>query len=235
VRAVFVVALVLAACEEPRAAQIDASVPAPAAAVDVRAGDDAPPADEDGDDLGTRGVVVLVPLKSFPKDLLDEIETMLERELKVEVRRHEVEPLPRKAWYAPRRRYRADVLIDHLATFVEGEPETTKVLGLTEVDISTTNGDIPDWGIFGLGYAPGPSAVVSSFRLKRRAKSREHFRFRVANTALHEIGHTFGLQHCPEDKCPMQDAEGSIARTDASNGSLGPQCQALLDRLAPTR
>jgi archaemetzincin len=69
--------------------------------------------------------------------------------------------------------------------------------------------------------------------LKRRAKSRKHFRFRVANVALHEVGHTFGLQHCTEDRCPMQDAEGSIVNTDTSNGFLGPQCQAELEDLAP--
>jgi archaemetzincin len=222
-RSIVALVVLIAACEEPAAVEVERAPTLPAA-VDLVA---------DSDEVGTRGVVILVPLRSFPKDLLDEIETTLERELRVEVRRHAVEPLPRSAWYAPRRRYRADVLIDHLPRYLEGEPETTHVLGLTEVDISTSNGDIEDWGIFGLGYAPGPSAVVSSFRLKRRVKNREHFRFRVANTALHEVGHTFGLQHCDEDRCPMRDAEGSIASTDASNGFLGPQCQAELDERAP--
>jgi archaemetzincin len=222
-RSIVALVVLIGACEEPAAVEIERAPTLPAA-VDMVA---------DADEVGTRGVVILVPLRSFPKDLRDEIETTLERELKVEVRRHAVEPLPRSAWYAPRRRYRADVLIDHLLGYVEGEPETTHVLGLTEVDISTTNGDIKDWGIFGLGYAPGQSAVVSSFRLKRRVKNREHFRFRVANTALHEAGHTFGLQHCEEDRCPMRDAEGSIASTDESNGFLGPQCQAELDERAP--
>jgi archaemetzincin len=221
--------LILVACEEPSAIEVEPSE-IPAAAADVFR-----EADEDEDAVKTRGVVVLVPLKSFPDDLLDEIETTLARELKVEVRRHAVEPLPRSAWYAPRKRYRADVLIDHLAGFIEGEPDTTKVLGLTEVDISTTNDEIPDWGIFGLGYAPGPSAVVSSFRLKRKAKNRAHVRFRVGNVALHEVGHTFGLQHCTEDRCPMQDAEGSIKNTDPSHGFLGPQCQAELEERAPLR
>jgi archaemetzincin len=229
VRAALFAALLVVACEEPRAIEVEPAATVPAAAADVREHAEA----EVEEDLGTRGVVILLPLRSFPDDLLDEIETTLERELHVEVRRHAVEPLPRSAWYAPRKRYRADRLIEHLLGFVEGFPQTTRVLGLTEVDISTTNGEIPDWGIFGLGYAPGQSAVVSSFRLKRRTKNRAHFRFRVANTALHEVGHTFGLQHCTEDRCPMRDAEGSIASTDASNGFLGPQCQAELDQLAP--
>ncbi len=219
----------LVGCEEPAAYEAEPAVTIPEAAVALRG------ADEREDEARTRGVVVLVPLKSFPADLLDTVETTLARELDVEVRRHAVEPLPREAWYAPRKRYRADVLIEHLARFAEGESETTKVLGLTEVDISTTKGKIRDWGIFGLGYAPGPSAVVSSFRLKGKAKNRAHVRTRVGNVAVHEVGHTFGLPHCSEDRCPMQDAEGSIRNTDTSQSFLGPKCQAALDELAPLR
>ena len=191
-----------------------------------------PPASEAAPVATTRAVVILVPLRSFPDDLLDEVEETLERELQVEVRRHDPVPLPKSAYYKPRRRYRADRLIEHLLTFAEGEPETTRVLGLTEVDISTTKGSIKDWGVFGLGYAPGQSAVISSFRLKRKAK-RDKIRFRVANTALHEVGHTFGLQHCEEPRCPMLDAEGGIENTDTSSGHLGPECQGELDEKAP--
>ncbi|MEM7157915.1 MAG: hypothetical protein AAF799_34055 [Myxococcota bacterium] len=185
---------------------------------------------------GTRAEVVLVVLgKPFPKDLLDEIETQLRDELQVEVRRHERIPLPKSAYYRPRRRYRAEKLLDHLLTLIPEAPETTRVLGLTTHDISTTKGEVEDWGIFGLGLVPGQAAVISMHRLKRSARSRKHLRFRVATTAVHEIGHTLGLDHCPEERCPMQDAEGSIANTDSSTGHLGPQCRAALDERFPLR
>jgi archaemetzincin len=86
---------------------------------------------------------------------------------------------------------------------------------------------------FGLGYSPGRAAIVSSFRLKRRARSRKQVRFRVANTALHEAGHMFGLPHCTEPRCPMRDAEGTMSSTDDSEGHLGPDCQAQLNSAAP--
>jgi archaemetzincin len=86
---------------------------------------------------------------------------------------------------------------------------------------------------FGLGYSPGRAAIVSSFRLKRRARSRKQVRFRVATTALHEAGHMFGLPHCTEPRCPMRDAEGTMSSTDDSEGHLGPDCQAQLNSAAP--
>lgn len=187
-----------------------------------------------------RAKVILVPLREFPDDLMLAVEQGLRDELDVEVVRHEPVTLPEDAYYAPRKRYRAEKLLVFLDGFVDearaaGESGNIKILGLTEVDISTSADPYPDWGIFGLGRTPGEVAVISSKRLKRRAKNREHVRFRVSTTAIHEIGHTFGLPHCDEQalECVMIDAEGGIENTDASSGKLGPGCRMKLDYLAP--
>src|SRR5262245_13851617 len=47
----------------------------------------------------------------------------------------EGEPLPKAAFYAPRGRYRAERLLEHLAS---RHGDALRVLGITEVDISTT-------------------------------------------------------------------------------------------------
>lgn len=178
--------------------------------------------------MGKRPEVLLLVLDSFADDLLDEVEQTLERELGATVRRLDPQPLPQLAYYKPRKRWRADKLIEWQLQFVEDEPEHVRVLGLTSKDISTTKGEHKDWGIFGLGYTPGRSAIVSSHRLERGAKDREQLRFRVGTIALHEVGHTMGLPHCSERKCPMQDAEGSVKNTDTSTGHLGPVCTGRL-------
>lgn len=184
-------------------------------------------------DSAIRGTVVLVPLRSFPSDLVDAVETLLVAQLRVKVRRHAPVPLPDAAYYRPRRRYRADKLLDHLVTLLPAAQPYTRALGLTTVDISTTKGPHADWGVFGLGFMPGRACVISSHRLRRGAKDRDHVAFRVANTALHEVGHTFGLDHCAEARCPMQDAHGGIENTDSSGSELGPACRAELEARYP--
>jgi archaemetzincin len=188
-----------------------------------------------GPSEGTRGEVVLVTLGKVSPDIVDEVEEQLRAHLQVDVRRIDGMKLPKAAWYAPRKRWRADKLLDFLLEQIPDAPPTTRILGLTESDISTTKDPFPDWGIFGLGFAPGQAAVVSSYRLKKKAKNRAHVLFRVSNVAIHEVGHTFGLQHCEEASCPMQDAEGGITNTDTANADLGPQCHAELDAAFPIR
>jgi archaemetzincin len=179
--------------------------------------------------------VKLVILGRFPAQLTDAVEQGLREELQVDVERIDDLPLPREAYYPPRRRYRADRLLDILERHLEGAPASTRVLGMTAVDISITNPPHRDWGVFGLGQIGGRACVISTFRLRRRARNAGHRRFRVVTTAIHEVGHTLGLRHCTEPRCIMRDAEGSIQTVDDGDGHLGPGCRRALDRLEPRR
>ena len=179
----------------------------------------------------TRATFHIQPLGRVSKDLLEGLELALQQSLKLQVVRRAPIPLPKRAWYAPRKRWRADRLLDFLAPQV---PPGEKILGVTSKDISTTKGKYKDWGIFGLGELGGAAAVVSSFRLKRSARDRDHLIKRLATTAVHEAGHVLGLPHCPEPGCLMQDAQGSIKNTDSSEG-LGVGCQRALKHLAPLK
>jgi archaemetzincin len=234
-RRFLVFALLLCACDPQAPTQVEPEPsPRPVAVPSVEPEASPPTSEPDPEPPRRhRGKVILVPLRSFPEDLLVAVEAALQLELQVEVERHEIVELPEEAYYPPRRRYRAEKLLDFLEPFADEAGGEVKILGLTEVDISTTGDDVPDWGIFGLGRSPGRTAVISSKRLSRRPKNREHVQFRVATTAVHEIGHTFGLPHCDEHElnCVMLDAEGGIENTDTSSGKLGPGCSTKLDVL----
>jgi archaemetzincin len=175
-----------------------------------------------------RRSVRLEILGDFPREVVPEIEAGLRRQLRVLPTLQR--PLPAWAYYPPRKRYRAEKLLQVLE---REQPARTSVLGMTEVDISTTKGKHQDWGVFGLGMIGGTSSVISTFRLRRGKPSAELYRFRIVSSAVHEVGHMLGLEHCTEPRCVMNDAEGSIKTVDASTGELGPRCLARLAELAP--
>lgn len=103
------------------------------------------------------------------------------------------------------------------------------LLLITEKDIaykkSTQN---PEWGIFGLGYRPGKTCVISTFRLKH-AVSEQQMLVRLKKVALHEIGHNLGLSHCTHNKeCMMNDADGTIKQVDKEKIWFCENCRKLL-------
>jgi archaemetzincin len=173
--------------------------------------------------------VFLVALGDFPAPLVDEVAGALRAEYGVEVERLPPRVLPASAYYSPRRRYRAEKLLDFLRASIPGTAGAkARILGLTAVDISTTKDRNVDWGVFGLGDIGGRAAVTSSFRLRRNARDPTQVVSRVRSTAVHEVGHTLGLDHCDEPRCVMLDAEGSIRNTDSGTGHLGAKCRRKL-------
>lgn len=124
-------------------------------------------------------------------------------------------PLPERAFYPARHRYRADRLLVDLGSLLPSDG--SMILGLTSADISTTKGQVADWGVLGLARTGGTAGIVSSFRCKAGARNAAHVLERLAKVAVHEAGHCLGLSHCPTTGCVMHDAEGTISNVDASN------------------
>jgi archaemetzincin len=112
--------------------------------------------------------------------------------------------LPRKAYYPKRARYRAEKLLAHLD---ETHAEAFRVMGLASMD--------------------GHACVLSAFRCRRSARSPAHAVERLGKTAVHELGHTFGLEHCPEKGCLMADGQGTVLTTDGET-DLCVECRRKL-------
>lgn len=168
-------------------------------------------------------VVALLPLGKVDPEYLQHISSELQARLNVRVRLEPARELPQAAYYAPRRRWRAEKLLEA----IDANPPAGawKVLAVTEAEISTTKGDIPDWGIAGKGSLGGLSCVVTSHLYKKHGRTREEVLRRLADTAIHEFGHTLGFDHCEEPGCVMADARGkALQSTDRSTGRYCARC-----------
>lgn len=149
--------------------------------------------------------VKIIPLGKIDKKKVDDLYASIKNILPAtEVVAHE--PMPELAYYKPRNRYRADSIIRWLRNRVVADEVW---LGLTSQDISTTKNDNPDSGVMGLGFQPGKSCIASDYRLRNKKS--------LFKIAIHELGHTTGLSHCPEKNCYMRDAKGGNP-TDEETG-----------------
>jgi archaemetzincin len=157
----------------------------------------------------------------------DQVVAALRAFYAMDVRVRPCEDLPKEAYYPARKRYRAEKLLTHLNQTMP--KDGWRILGLTDVDISTTKGVVADWGVMGLGELPGTATVISSFRCRKKARNPAHAIERLAKVAVHEIGHTLGLDHCPTVGCLMEDAMGKVVTTDRER-DFCEHCRGLAKR-----
>ena len=153
-------------------------------------------------------MIIFQPLQFSDAGILRYLEDSVEKFYPVEVVIAEKKNFPESFYYKPRSRYRADSTIKWLRKI---KPDSARsIVGITNEDISVNKGVHKDYGIMGLGYKPGPSCVVSTFRLRKTITSQKHFRQRLFKVVVHEMGHNFGLSHCSNETCIMVDAEGQM-------------------------
>lgn len=144
--------------------------------------------------------------------------------LEVEVRRPSFDP--ELAFDATRGQYDSRAF---LARLLEEPAEgAVRTLGVTNVDLF-----IPVLTfVFGEAQLGGRAAVVSAYRLDNRLYGlppNPHLLFeRLSKEAVHELGHTFGLVHCPDGRCVMA-ASTYAEDIDLKGDRFCDRCLGLLE------
>lgn len=191
-----------------------------------------PPAPQEEPDVR---ILALLPFEDVDQEAIDTVTQAVGHAYGWEIRVMEPHDLPDSAWYALRKRHRAEKLLDYLDDVIPQDVDG--IMGLTRKDISTTKGEIEDWGICGLAESPGLASVVSTYRIKKKLGKGSHdqkkkkYLQRLRDLANHEFGHTLGLPHCPNEGCVMEDAKGTVLTFDHSTGQLCDDCVKLLGKL----
>ncbi len=103
--------------------------------------------------------------------------------------------------------------------------ESWRILGVTDADLY-----IPILTfIFGEAQLGNTGALVSTHRLRPESygmpKDEGLLQERLLKEALHELGHTFGLRHCPDYLCVMS-ASHSVEKIDLKQAGFCMACTA---------
>jgi archaemetzincin len=129
---------------------------------------------------------------------------------------------PPKAYNQKRGQYLASAFLDTLKESGTGEHE--KLLGIADVDLYTSDSNF----VFGWADADSGTAIISLCRLKQELPPDYNlFIHRVGKEAVHELGHTFGLDHCSEIKCVLHFSQ-NLHDTDLKEMTFCSQCQPKL-------
>lgn len=116
--------------------------------------------------------------------------------------------IPSQYFNKERNRYLASGLLDELAKHRNNDA----VIGVTDYIIFKPNKKSDTFGIMGMSYTNTFKSIVST---KTPLNGKEQSKDNICKLALHELGHGFGLKHCPNETCYMVDAEGTMKIVNA--------------------
>jgi len=110
-----------------------------------------------------------------------------------------------------------------LASLKKSEREE-RVVGIADVDLYVPRLNF----VFGEADILSGTAIVSLCRLRQEyyglAPDEALFIERATKEIVHELGHTFGLGHCPNNKCVMHFSN-SLADTDLKEANFCSSCR----------
>ncbi|MFQ6070529.1 MAG: archaemetzincin family Zn-dependent metalloprotease [Candidatus Aminicenantales bacterium] len=173
-----------------------------------------------------KSTIFLLPVGNIEKAILDFLKSRLKEEFRCEVEIEQSWPLPQDAYNPERRQYLSSSILRSVRgreTLEKGD----KVLAVCDVDLYVPQLNF----VFGEAELGGHLAIISLTRLHQSfygmPEKRELFLERTVKEAVHELGHTFGLSHCPDPKCVMHFSN-SLLDTDRKEASFCDRCRKIL-------
>ena len=169
--------------------------------------------------------IILKPIGNIDNNTLEELEEKLNQTFGCPV---EVIPQAIKleqAYDSKREQYLASKLLAGLKK--TGVAKDEKALGVVNVDLYAPGLHF----IFGQADIASGAAIISLCRLRQEfygsPPDEALFMDRAIKEAVHELGHTFGLEHCKNARCVMHFSN-SLADTDWKQAAFCSRCRPKL-------
>lgn len=165
--------------------------------------------------------IVLAPLGDIDSEIMDELRSRVEGvfycPMEIGVSLSNLS----QAYNQQREQY----LAPELLAFINGrkKEDHERTVGIVDVDLYTPGLNF----IFGEADVLSGTAIISLSRLRQEyyglSPDRALFLTRATKEIVHELGHTFGLIHCPDSKCVMHFSN-SLADTDWKEVNFCSKC-----------
>ena len=170
--------------------------------------------------------MVILPVGAPDNVVLEALERRLHQVLSWEIARLTPLPLPVEAFNADQSQYEALHIMRAAAEVIPAD--ALRVLAVTEEDLS-----IPMLTfVYGQAQLSGRIALMSLARLRQEfygmTPQPALLITRAMKEALHELGHTFGLRHCPRPSCLMALAN-DIQHVDGKENDFCGGCALLFN------
>jgi archaemetzincin len=166
--------------------------------------------------------ITLKPFGDVDSYVLHELQKLLGNSFGCPVEIGTTTDIPERAYRKGRGQYLASMMLDVLKAINTSQDE--RKLGVIDADLYAPGLNFvfgqadPDYGV----------AIISLCRLRQELPpDRKLFLDRTCKEAVHELGHTFGLVHCPKTRCVMHFSS-SISDTDLKSMAFCSQCQPKL-------
>lgn len=174
----------------------------------------------------------LIPINEIKRDILNFLKYNLGKIFQTKISVLERVSIS-KSFYNPKRnQYNAHEILKFLISEFDVMSSGDIFLGIFNKDIYTPSFNF----VFGLATRYPKACLISFSRLdpsfyKCKETDKDHqklFNQRILTEAVHEIGHTMGLDHCENPKCVMHFSN-TLEETDVKGYEFCKKCRKLIE------
>ncbi|MEW6163310.1 MAG: archaemetzincin family Zn-dependent metalloprotease [Nitrospirota bacterium] len=173
--------------------------------------------------------ILIIPIGNIDSEILRDIANALKKAFHCEVEINKGISIPQDALNTRRRQYHSTTILKKITpTPMNRCGGFNRVLGVIDADLY-----VPELNfVFGEADIYSGVTVISLTRLRQEFyglhSDKGLFHLRAIKEAIHEIGHTYGLDHCQNPKCIMYFSN-TLRDTDNKGPGFCNTCLSLLE------